>query len=31
MTKWNDAGEWITEKDVQLGIEAYRERFARQG
>jgi hypothetical protein len=25
-----DSGEWITNKDVHLGIEAYRERFARQ-
>jgi hypothetical protein len=31
MTPWNDDGEWITDKDVHLGIEAYRERFARQG
>jgi hypothetical protein len=26
----DEDGEWITDKDVQLGIEAYRERFARQ-
>jgi hypothetical protein len=27
----DEDGEWITDKDVHLGIEAYRERFARQG
>ena len=27
----DENGEWITDKDVHLGIEAYRERFARQG
>jgi hypothetical protein len=27
----DEGGEWITDKDVRLGIEAYRERFARQG
>jgi hypothetical protein len=26
----DENGEWITGKDVHLGIEAYRERFARQ-
>ena len=26
----DENGEWITDKDVRLGIEAYRERFARQ-
>jgi hypothetical protein len=26
----DEDGEWITEKDVHLGIEAYRERVARQ-
>jgi hypothetical protein len=26
----DEHGEWITDKDVHLGIEAYRERFARQ-
>jgi hypothetical protein len=27
----DEGGEWITDKDVHLGIEAYRERFARHG
>ena len=26
----DEDGEWIADKDVHLGIEAYRERFARQ-
>ena len=26
----DEHGEWIADKDVHLGIEAYRERFARQ-
>jgi hypothetical protein len=26
----DENGEWITDKDVHLGIQAYRERFARQ-
>jgi hypothetical protein len=26
----DEDGEWITDRDVRLGIEAYRERFARQ-
>jgi hypothetical protein len=26
----DEDGEWIIDKDVHLGIEAYRERFARQ-
>jgi hypothetical protein len=26
----DEDGEWITDKDVRLGIEAYRERVARQ-
>ena len=27
----DEGSEWITDKDVHPGIEAYRERFARQG
>jgi hypothetical protein len=27
----DEDGEWIADKDVHLGIEAYRERVARQG
>jgi hypothetical protein len=26
----DENGEWIADKDVHLGIEAYRERFSRQ-
>jgi hypothetical protein len=26
----DEDGQWITDKDVHLGIEAYRERFALQ-
>jgi hypothetical protein len=26
----DEDGRWITDKDIHLGIEAYRERFARQ-
>jgi hypothetical protein len=26
----DEAGQWITDKDVRLGIAAYRERLARQ-